>query len=138
METKTTTQLQWINWPDHSVPKEADFSIVKKLIDKMLCVYCENPEQKMVVHCSAGVGRTGTLIALFNLTLLIQKYVIEIMKDYADKTKHEELANKYKISIFGIVRRLREQRWGMVHTSEQYIYLYKYATKLIESLLGKY
>lgn len=54
----------------------------------------------VVVHCSAGVGRTGTLIAMAQIKMLIPK--IEA------------------ISIFEIVRKLREQRWAMVYTATQY------------------
>jgi len=56
--------------------------------------------QATLVHCSAGIGRTGTLIAIYNA-------VESIM--YSRKTGTEA-----SISIFGIVRRLREQRWNMV------------------------
>jgi protein tyrosine phosphatase len=48
----------------------------------------------VVVHCSAGVGRTGVIIAIFNLILQIK--------------------SQKAISVFGTVRKMREQRWGMV------------------------
>ena len=61
-----------------------------------------------VIHCSAGVGRTGTLIAMSEIKMLIDK------------------ANTEKISIFEIVRKLREQRWAMIYSSAQYEYLYDF------------
>ena len=50
---------------------------------------------------SAGIGRTGTLISLFNLILQIKYY-------------REKGINAFKLSPFREVRRLREQRYGMV------------------------
>ena len=64
-----------------------------------------------VVHCSAGVGRTGTFIAMAEIKMQI------------------ETVNK--ISTFEIVRKLREQRWSMVHTAVQYEFLYDYTEEEI-------
>ena len=58
----------------------------------------ESDRSKIVVHCSAGIGRTGTLIAIYNWISTIQHYI-----------NTNNLENG-KISIFAIVRRLREQR----------------------------
>ena len=65
--------------------------------------------RQIVVHCSAGIGRTGTIIALFFLTQHMQIYRKNYESDLPPKQK-----KKYRLSIFGMVRRLREQRWGMV------------------------
>jgi len=62
----------------------------------------QNPLEIVLVHCSAGIGRTGTYIALL---LLIESI--------AYQRQHQD-PNSALISIFGTVRRLREQRWHMV------------------------
>lgn len=61
----------------------------------------------MVFHCSAGVGRTGTLISLMNIMLIIRQYQEILNED------DEKCTDKFKISVFDIVRRMREQRFGI-------------------------
>ena len=60
-----------------------------------------------MVHCSAGVGRTGTYIAVFKLWL-----------DFKDN-------NVKKLSIKDTVLELRKQRCKMVQKKEQYAYIAK-------------
>jgi len=76
-----------------------------------------------VIHCSAGIGRTGTLLCLYNIYLLLNEL--------------KEAKEEIKISIFGLVRRLREQRWGMVQTKEQYKFLYEFTYIMIQKLFDK-
>jgi protein tyrosine phosphatase len=63
------------------------------------------------VHCSAGVGRTGTFMMMALIRLLI--------------------TNNQQLSVFNEVRKMREQRWGMVHTSSQYEYIYEFTEREI-------
>lgn len=64
-----------------------------------------NPDQRIVVHCSAGIGRTGTTIALAHL----------ICNTWAQK--NAKIADPM-VSIFSTVRRLREQRYYLVQMTE--------------------
>ena len=59
------------------------------------------------MHCRAGPGRTGTTLALVNAVAAIKEQ------------KRIGIADPH-LSIFSIVRRLREQRMWMVQTEEQY------------------
>ena len=103
------------------------------------------PDERILVHCSAGKGRTGTLIAVF----LIAEHLLNLSEtifpssnqnETGFKEEREEPDEFYtdfdlsgnnktwaRISIFSLVRRLREQRWGMVSTEAQYAYVYKFA-----------
>lgn len=72
----------------------------------------QNPEIPIVVHCSAGIGRTGTLLSIYN----IQQLLRDPSSSLDDCTKDSCQCNcLVRVSVFGTVRRLREQRWGMVN-----------------------
>lgn len=40
-----------MNWNDQSMPKDSDFEIVKKLIDRMMLIYIDNSNKKILIHC---------------------------------------------------------------------------------------
>ena len=65
-----------------------------------------SPEQRPIVaHCSAGVGRSGTFIALDRILQGIRKYDV--------------------VDIFGIVYEMRKERVWMVQTEQQYICIHQ-------------
>ncbi|NXY50461.1 PTPRK phosphatase, partial [Ceuthmochares aereus] len=103
-------QFHYLLWPDHGVPRNSAqlLSLVEVVNKKKL----EAPAGPVLVHCSAGIGRTGTFIAL----------------DFLLKMGKAE----NKVDVFRCVQRLREQRVSMVQTKEQYTFLYEV---LLEGLL---
>ena len=70
-EEKVVSQLHWHGWKDFGVPTEQSIDIVEKLISRIHRVFEE--KRNIVLHCSAGVGRTGTLIAIVDGIGLIDK-----------------------------------------------------------------
>ena len=69
--------------------------------------YLKVGQNPILVHCSAGVGRTGTFLAVYKLWL-----------DYLNP-------DVKKLSILPIVVALRRQRCKMVQKKEQYVYIAK-------------
>ena len=68
------------------------------------------------VHCSAGVGRTGTFVALWNLL--------------------DEAAALGGVDIADAVRRMREFRFKMVQTADQYVFIYRTLALALRPELG--
>ncbi|XP_057194010.1 protein tyrosine phosphatase receptor type Fa isoform X9 [Triplophysa rosa] len=101
-EKREVRQFQFMAWPDHGVP-EYPTPILAFLRRVKAC----NPPDAgpMVVHCSAGVGRTGCFI------------VIDAM---LERMKHEKL-----VDIYGHVTCMRAQRNYMVQTEDQYIFIHE-------------
>uniref|UniRef100_A0AAR2JPP9 Receptor-type tyrosine-protein phosphatase F n=1 Tax=Pygocentrus nattereri TaxID=42514 RepID=A0AAR2JPP9_PYGNA len=101
-EKREVRQFQFMAWPDHGVP-EYPTPILAFLRRVKAC----NPPDAgpMVVHCSAGVGRTGCLI------------VIDAM---LERMKHEK-----SVDIYGHVTCMRAQRNYMVQTEDQYVFIHE-------------
>ena len=117
-QEKSVKQIHFIGWPDHGVPNTQDgkiFDIFKKMIEFTSTHKADGP---IVVHCSAGVGRTGTFIAMYFLEKEINKQI---------KLKEKEI----KFSIFNLVRKLKEMRLYMVQTFEQYCFIYQFVNYLL-------
>ncbi|NXK21835.1 PTPRK phosphatase, partial [Arenaria interpres] len=107
---RVVEQFHYLLWPDHGVPRNpAQLLWLVEVVNKR---GLEAPAGPVLVHCSAGIGRTGTFIAL----------------DFLLKMGKAE----GKVDVFHCVQRLREQRVSMVQTKEQYIFLYEV---LLEGLL---
>jgi len=75
---------------------------------------------KIAIHCMAGVGRTGTLMGMINSIICL-------------KEQHA-LENK-ELSIFSIIRRVREQRFEMCETRFQYKFIYDSVQKYFKTEL---
>ncbi|TFJ99362.1 serine protease 27-like [Platysternon megacephalum] len=99
---RLVTQFHFTSWPDFGVPF-TPIGMLKFLKKVKTC----NPQYAgaIVVHCSAGVGRTGTFM------------VIDAMLDMM----HAER----KVDVYGFVSRIRAQRCQMVQTDMQYVFIYQ-------------
>ncbi|XP_061768694.1 receptor-type tyrosine-protein phosphatase S isoform X20 [Nerophis ophidion] len=100
-EKREVRQFQFTAWPDHGVPEHpTPFLAFLRRVKA-----CNPPDAgPMVVHCSAGVGRTGCFI------------VIDAMME---RIKHEKTAD-----IYGHVTLMRTQRNYMVQTEDQYVFIH--------------
>ena len=110
-ENRIIWHLHFIGWPDFVVPLAEDRSALLELI-KLSALKNTIPTNPRIVHCSAGVGRSGTFIALDNLLAQLSSGAIAEVKEDEDP-------------IHKTVNTLREQRMMMVQSEEQYFFLYE-------------
>ncbi|KAJ3598796.1 hypothetical protein NHX12_032760 [Muraenolepis orangiensis] len=99
---REVTQIQFISWPDHGVPEEPQLLLkLRKRVNTFKNLF----SGPIVVHCSAGVGRTGTYIG------------IDAMM--------EGLESEGQVDIYGYIVNLRKQRCLMVQVETQYILIHQ-------------
>ncbi|KAG8190018.1 hypothetical protein JTE90_000114 [Oedothorax gibbosus] len=101
-QTRIIRHFHFTTWPDFGVPDPPQTLVkfVRTFRDRVI------PDNKpIVVHCSAGVGRSGTFIALDHILQKVQKH------DYVD--------------IFSIVYEMRKERVWMVQNEQQYICIHQ-------------
>ncbi|XP_074524941.1 receptor-type tyrosine-protein phosphatase C isoform X2 [Halichoeres trimaculatus] len=99
---REVTHIQFISWPDHGVPGEPHLLLKLRRRVNAFKNFFSGP---IVVHCSAGVGRTGTYIG------------IDAMM--------EGLEAEGRVDIYGYVVQLRRQRCLMVQVEAQYILIHQ-------------
>ncbi|KAK0064948.1 receptor-type tyrosine-protein phosphatase alpha, partial [Biomphalaria pfeifferi] len=100
-QSKYLKQFHYTAWPDHGVPR---FGHSLLLFRQKIRLYDSLDSGTLIVHCSAGVGRTGTYIAI--------------------DTQLEKAKSEGIIDVFNFVHLMRTQRVNMVQTLEQYVFVY--------------
>ncbi|XP_057294079.1 receptor-type tyrosine-protein phosphatase S-like isoform X2 [Hydractinia symbiolongicarpus] len=100
--SRNIKHFQYIAWPDNAYPDSA--SGLVDMIGRVQKWHQQNSIGQAVIHCSAGVGRTGVFIALFNML--------------------ERVRGEGVVDVFQTVRGLRTQRPAMVQTKVEYLFCY--------------
>ena len=117
---KIFIQIHLTYWEDHKALDGGYFNKIIRII-QIIDGAKKKSNNPCVVHCSAGVGRTGTFISLYNLYHEIMQQIFV--------TKNEVIA----FSIFNLVRKIKELRMHMVENEDQYVFLYYFVDFLLNN-----
>jgi protein-tyrosine phosphatase len=110
-DSRKIWHLLFAGWPDFSAPEGADRAALLKLIDISRDKNGDNATNPRIVHCSAGIGRSGTFIALDWLLQELEEGSLDETPDNADP-------------VLVVIEKLRDQRAGMVQSKNQFLFLY--------------
>ena len=113
--SKNIMQIHLTTWDDHTAP----ISNYNKIITMINLIDNNKKYCPVVVHCSAGVGRTGSFIGLYNL---YHEIIGQINNIYT---------REIKFSVLNLVRKLKEMRMHLVENEDQYTLLYEFAIILL-------
>ncbi|KAG9250527.1 protein-tyrosine phosphatase 2 [Emericellopsis atlantica] len=129
-EPRTIWHFWYRSWPDFGVPADDDLDSFFELM--RLSREHSSPNGPRVIHCSAGVGRTGTFIALEHL---LRELDVGALYDPPVDGNASSQPSKPDL-IYDTVQELREQRKGMVQSDIQYRFLYQVLRKLWSDRYG--
>jgi len=132
-ETRDVLHYQYITWLDHMTPHPESILHMMEKVNSDGNTKTQQPAQ--LVHCSAGIGRTGTWIAIQYMIDLLNKAFVE---DVALRVKTK--GKEYKmptINLMKVVDMLRTQRAGMFTSIDQYQFLYETCRAHVGTLINQ-
>ncbi|KAL1925352.1 uncharacterized protein VTP21DRAFT_235 [Calcarisporiella thermophila] len=113
-EERIIWQCHYLGWPDHGVPESPQGAL--ELVALSRALRRRAPDAgPMIVHCAAGVGRSGTFCVIDTCLSRINEWM---------RAEKEEAPGEARDMIYEVVKRFREQRRSMVQTLPQYEYCY--------------
>lgn len=116
MKENSLLHMHLYTWKDNTAPSQAEFGKLKDLFSEISAFRASYSLQKtdfwIFVHCSAGIGRTGTFIAAYYL--------------YTEYLKAKEKGVAFNFSVFGLTAKLRTMRYNAIVRKEQYAFLYNF------------
>jgi len=106
-ESRTVKHLQFTSWPDYGIPN-TPYDLLAFNEEVRNCHKALDPDlfSPLLLHCSAGVGRTGTFACVYSAS-------------------EEIMGGNGLVEIPGLIRKLRQCRFHMVQRKEQLVFCYQ-------------
>ncbi|XP_061180788.1 receptor-type tyrosine-protein phosphatase mu-like [Saccostrea echinata] len=98
--SRTVVQYHYTRWPDHGTPNPLNLVVFHRHFRHKI----RSTQHPIIVHCSAGIGRTGTFIAF------------DVLSKYGK--------DKGKVNVIEYVKAMRKDRMTMIQNVDQYVFLY--------------
>jgi len=110
---RTVHQVHYLGWPDNSIP--TNYEDFRRLIHASN-FFMRQERGPMTVHCSAGVGRTGTFICIHSMLQRIVEH------------KESGTTEPFVYNFFDTVMALKQMRWQLVYNVQQYEFCHRGTT----------
>jgi protein tyrosine phosphatase len=168
-EPRVVHQLQYIGWPDFGVPDDSDetagfmhaFKLYRQIREQLrqqklqaagsaaakAASAASSSAAPVIVHCSAGVGRSGVLIAIDALLDSLASQQRKRQQGAAaagavaggaasqPNAPSSSAAEPLSVNMFSLTRRMRQHRQGMLQTKEQYAYVLHFVANCMRKKL---
>ena len=115
---KTFSHIQFKQWPDHNVPNL--HNVLLNFVKMFNFLDNNKGKSPPVIHCSAGIGRTGVFICLY----ILYKEIVESIKS----------KQNIQFNIFNLVRKIKECRLYSVENINQYYFIYLFIEELLKEI----
>lgn len=125
---RVINHLHFIGWPDFDVPDVDQFLKLCTLVNEIVPDQDNLSKNPIIVHCSAGIGRSGTFC-------VVHKIINTLQNNSSQNNSSQN--NSLQINLTQIVYDLRNDRSFLVQTPEQFEFCYKAIIEAIKRLLDK-
>ncbi|PWN29065.1 hypothetical protein BDZ90DRAFT_218306 [Jaminaea rosea] len=119
------THLQYVGWPDYSIPSDPEALLVYMDMASQRDWTREAAVGPLMLHCSAGVGRTGTYIVIDSVLDALRRERRRKAESASGSSGTSSSANLDTIDLIRHATDVaREQRMSSVQTQRQYVFCY--------------
>lgn len=130
---RSVHHIQFLEWADNGTPEMDGFQALIEEVEEQRRLRTEawskEPQPPIVVHCKAGIGRTGVFCTLDSI-------VRDLNRAWALQSASNSVTIP-SVSVLSVAKRVRSQRLGSIQTEEQYTFIYHFLHQWLAKLEGQ-